>query len=553
MPRLLLINPRFKPTFWSLGWFHEKILRRQRYPVAPLGLASIAALTPSGWDIAVADENVEEIDWNDPADIVGVAGMSSQYERQRQILQRFREMGKYVVAGGNHASLLPEHYEDIADTVIAGEAEYIWPRFCRDYVEGTPERLYRETGEVDLADSPTPRFDLLKLDRYGAAAVQFSRGCPFRCEFCDIIVIFGRKPRTKTNEQIGAELDALRAQGVRNIFFVDDNFIGHKPKARSLLRFLVEYQRRHGYRFFLGTEVSINLAEDDELLQLFRDAHFGWLFTGIESPSDASLKETLKFQNTRLDLLESVRRIHAKGISVQSGFIVGFDADDETIFDRQFRFIQDAGIYLPMVGLLVAIPRTPLWGRLEAAGRLRLPAESSAGDALAEMVATNTGPWSNIQPLQMDYRRLVEGYAALMRRLFEERAIFERLRNHMRSLHRPLGKIFIYPRREPFLVPRFILHGIILGGPRRVYYLLRSMLLTRGRPSRFGALIDFWAYSIALKAFANETLLPEHVAASLAADEASLGGRDGGDGGDGAGGGGAEAPAEPHHVAPPLT
>lgn len=519
MPSLLLINPRFQPSFWSLEWIYSKVFSRIRYPVAPLGLASVAALTPDHWTVRIVDENVEDIDWDHPADVVGVAGMTSQYARQRYILERFRAKGRYVVAGGNHASLLPGSFVGLADTVVAGESEYVWPRFCRDFEQGAPEALYRQTGDVDLADSPVPRFDLLKLDRYSLGAVQFSRGCPFRCEFCDIIVVFGRKPRTKTHEQIGAELDALRSLGVRNVFFVDDNLIGHKPRAKELLKFLIDYQRRHDHRFHFGTEVSINVAEDDELLRLFRDAGFGWLFTGIESPSEASLKETLKFQNTRLDLLDAVRRIHGAGIGVQAGFIVGFDADDEGIFEQQFRFIQRAGIYLPMLGLLVAIPRTPLWTRLEAEGRIRWAVGSVERDLMAGAPAQNTGAWTDIEPLKMSYRSLVEGYAALVRRLFDEKAIFERLRHHMESLRDPLYRIVREDRDDPGFMWRFVLNGLVKGGPRRWYYFLRSLPLARGEPNRFWAVMDFWVFSIALKAYVARAFNPREIQAALAEED----------------------------------
>lgn len=521
MPRLLLINPRFRPSFWSLEWFYAKVYSKLRYPVAPLGLASVAALTPDHWEIDIVDENVEEIDWDHPADIVGVAGMVAQYARQRHIIERFREKGRYVVAGGNAASLLPDTFRGLADTVVAGEAEYTWPRFCQDYERGDPKALYQETGDVDLADSPVPRFDLLKLDRYNLAAVQFSRGCPFRCEFCDIIVVFGRKPRTKSTAQIGAELDALHALGARNVFFVDDNLIGHKPKAKELLKFLVDYQKERGHRFYFGTEASVNVADDEELLPLLRAAGFGWIFTGIESPNAAALEETLKFQNMRVDLYESVRRIHAAGIGVQAGFIVGFDADDETVFERQFEFIQKAGIYLPMVGLLVATPRTPLWDRLEAEGRLRGSSddESYAGSLLAGAPADNTTAWTNIQPARMSYRSLVEGYAALVRRLFDDRAIFERLQSHMESLENPLIKVMVEDKDDPGFAGRFVREGLVKGGPRRWYYFLRSLALVRGDTGRFSAVMDFWSLSIALQAFVRRAFAPDVVAAALRAEE----------------------------------
>src|SRR5581483_5905484 len=262
--RLLLINPRFTETFWSFKWAIDRVLPNKRPLNPPLGLATLAALCPPHWDVRIVDENVESLPLDPQADLIGICGMGVQFQRQRELLAYYRSRGFYVVAGGSYASLCPEKYRDIADSVIAGEAEHIWPQFCRDHEAGRAQRLYQEQGEIDLKQSPAPRFDLLKLDRYSTATVQFSRGCPYRCDFCDIIVMFGRKPRVKSAEQIGRELDMLRA-------------------AKALLRFLIEYQRRHDYRFVFGSGASINLAQDAELLGLLRDAGFGWLFIGIET------------------------------------------------------------------------------------------------------------------------------------------------------------------------------------------------------------------------------------------------------------------------------
>ncbi len=213
---------------------------------------------------------------------MGICGRGVQFKRQSDLLRFYRSKGHYVVAGGSYASLCPEYFETLADTIVAGEAEYIWKEFCRDFENGAPKKLYQETEEVSLEDSPTPRFDLLKLDRYQAVSLQFSRGCPYRCEFCDIIVMFGRKPRVKSMEQVGRELDELRRLGIRNVFFVDDNLIGNKPVAKKLMAYLRDYQKQHNYTFLFGTEASLNLAQDDELLKLFAEANFGWVFIGIE-------------------------------------------------------------------------------------------------------------------------------------------------------------------------------------------------------------------------------------------------------------------------------
>ena len=493
----------------------DTLFRKCRYPVAPLGLASIAALTPSDWEVTIVDEAVEALDLNFAADVVGVGGMALQYSRQRELLLHFRSRGCHVVAGGNHASLAPEHYEEVAHTVIAGEAESIWPEFCADFLAGRARPLYRETGSIELDLCPVPRFDLLKLDRYSTAALQFSRGCPFRCEFCDIIVIFGRKPRTKSLSQIGTELDALRRLNVRNVFFVDDNLIGHKPRCKELLRFLADYQRRHDYRFFFGSEASLDLSQDEELLALFRAANFGWLFIGIESPNEDSLRETLKFQNTREDPLKSVRKIYDYGIHVQAGFIVGFDSDDETIFEKQFRFIQAAGITVPMVGMLVAIYRTPLWERLEKAGRIRDIALSPT--AMLEGTSTdNTGLSTNFIPSKMTYRELVSGYASLLNRIYEEDAIYQRICNKMQAMGEPAPTTYLSFPDQIYLAFNFLRHGIWPGGPRRWWNFFKTLLLIRGSRARLDAVIDGWVTSITFREFVLKRFSPSQVEAELA-------------------------------------
>ena len=280
--RLLLINPRFPESFWSYEWMLNAILPGQRSINPPLGLATLAALCPAHWEVEIVDENIEPIPLLPEADIIGLCGMGVQFQRQKELLSYYRARGHYVVAGGSYASLCPEQYVELADSVVAGEAEYIWKEFCADFEQGASKPLYHETGTVALTDSPTPRFDLLKLERYSRASLQFSRGCPFRCEFCDIIVMFGRTPRVKNLEQVGRELDELRHFNVRRVFFVDDNLIGNLPMARKLLQYLKEYQERHNYWFSFGTEATLNMAQHEDLLELFRAANFGWVFIGIE-------------------------------------------------------------------------------------------------------------------------------------------------------------------------------------------------------------------------------------------------------------------------------
>lgn len=463
--RLLLIYPKSPESFWNFRWALQSILPGKRAVNPPLGLATLAALCPPHWQVTIVDENIEPLPIAPAADLIGIAGMGVQFPRQSELLRYYRGRGYYVVAGGSYASLCPERYADLADTVICGEAEYIWPRFCADFEQRQALPLYRETGTVDLSHSPVPRFDLLKLDRYTTATLQFSRGCPYLCEFCDIIVMFGRRPRHKAAEQIGRELDELRRAGVRNVFFVDDNLIGNQRVAKELLRFLKDYQARYRYAFDFGTEASLNLARDPELMNLFREANFSWVFIGIESPSEASLRETRKLQNVGQDPLAAVRRIHSFGIDVLAGFIVGFDNDSAETFERQYEFIMRSGIQAAMIGLLNALPRTPLYDRLRLAGRLR--EHAGEGD--------NTKLVTNVVPLRMSYETLVAGYKRLYERLLTDSAIAQRIINKRRFLRRPVYKGEYGLADSVRIAARLLHRGLLPGGLSRAYHFARSL------------------------------------------------------------------------------
>ncbi|MGH7965001.1 MAG: B12-binding domain-containing radical SAM protein, partial [Candidatus Binatia bacterium] len=404
--KTLLVNPEFPDTYWSFR--HALSFEGKRSAFPPLGLLTVSALLPRSWERRLVDLNVRplksaDIEW---ADLIFATAMLVQKESLRSVVQRCKERGKRVVIGGPYVTTSMADFPE-ADHIFLGEAETTLPQFVQDVERGEAGRLYQAAERPPLSLTPIPDFGLADLKRYSAMSVQYSRGCPFQCEFCDIIEIYGRLPRTKSSEQMLAELDALRNAGWRgSVFIVDDNFIGNKRNVKRLLPELAEWQERNGRPFTFITEASVNLAEDDELLEGMRRAGFRRVFLGIETPVAESLKETRKTQNMRGDLLDSVKKIQSYGLEVMGGFIVGFDNDPEDIFERQVNFIRDSAIPLAMVGLLTALPDTQLWRRLKQEGRL-----------LTESSGNNTSDALNFVP-KMDPARLIAGYQSIMRTLY---------------------------------------------------------------------------------------------------------------------------------------
>ncbi len=366
----LLIYPKYPDTFWSFKHTLKFISKKAAFP--PLGLLTVASILPKEWDKRLIDVNVkklkdEEIAW---ADIILISAMIVQEESAKEIIKRCKVLGKIVVVGGPAFTAQPEKFLGV-DHFVLNEAEITLPLFLKDLEEGKAKKIYTSIKRPDITKTPIPKWSLINFRDYATMAVQYSRGCPFNCEFCDIIIMNGRIPRTKTPEQIINELQSLYTAGWRgSIFVVDDNFIGNKTNVKQMLPLLITWQKEHKYPFQFLTEASLNLADDEKLMQLMSKANFNKVFLGIESPSVNSLKECGKMQNTERNLADSVKIIHKNGLQVMGGFIVGFDNDTEKIFESQIKFIQEVGIVTAMVGLLNALPQTRLWCRLKGEGRL---------------------------------------------------------------------------------------------------------------------------------------------------------------------------------------
>jgi radical SAM superfamily enzyme YgiQ (UPF0313 family) len=420
--RALLVQARSPMTYWSFDHALPFVGKAAMYP--PLAIATVAALLPAHWELRIRDLHVEPLGDDDLAwaDVVLVSGMLVQLESMRGVLRRARAIGRRTVVGGPAASTAPELFEE-ADHVFRGEAEGrldLLVRVLEAPTPGSPRILSPEDGtRPDLRLARVPRFDLLDLSRYASHALQYSRGCPFQCEFCDIIEIFGRVPRVKSPEQVVAELDALRALGARGtLFFVDDNFVANRRAVARLLPVLRDWQERNGFPFVFATEASVDLAAHPELVAAMVQAGFGQVFLGIETPSVEALAQTRKTQNLRMPPERAVAMLTRAGLEVYAGFIVGFDSDGPDIFERQLAFISGLPIPRAMVGLLAAFPGTQLWRRLEREGRLR---GAPSGDQFER---------PNFAPA-LDERTLLAGYRRLLASLYSPDAYYRRCALHL--------------------------------------------------------------------------------------------------------------------------
>ena len=410
MPNALLVYPEHPPTYWGATYALEMSGVKAAYP--PLGLLTIAAMFPPSYELRLVDMNVNalhdaDLEW---ADFVFTSTMITQQLSLRAVIERCNCEGVPVVAGGPHATMF---HEDIVgvDHFVLDEVEETFGEFLEDLQSGTAKSIYREPRKPDVTRTPVPRFDLIDMKNYANMNVQFSRGCPFDCEFCDIIKLYGRVPRTKSPEQVVEELDSLYRLGWRGrVFLVDDNFIGNKRDAMNLLPKLAEWQRARGYPFTLSTEASANLARMDQLMDAMIEAGFDTVFVGIESPNPRTLLKTKKPQNTCKHqenyLFNAVRKIQQHGMQVQGGFILGLDGDDEGVFDAQIEFIQATGIPVAPVYLLTALKGTDMYERMKSENRL-----------LEAPIGTNAMPL-NFKP-EMEYRTLIEGYVRVIASLYD--------------------------------------------------------------------------------------------------------------------------------------
>jgi radical SAM superfamily enzyme YgiQ (UPF0313 family) len=462
---ILLIYPEYPDTFWSFKHALKFIAKKALHP--PLGLLTVAAMLPKEWEKKLVDMNVTKL--NDShltwADYVFIGAMTIQRASVRDVIARCKAAGVGIVAGGRLFTANPEEFDDV-DHLILNEAEVTLVPFLKDLARGEPGHVYASPVFPDLDKTPPALWELVRMNKYHSMSLQYSRGCPFSCEFCDITTLYGRKTRSKTTQQVINELEALYRAGWRgSVFFVDDNFIGNRRKLKEhVLPAMITWMKKRRYPFDLATEASIDLADDEELIRKMIQAGFEGVFIGIETPDDTSLLECNKFQNRNRDLLAGVKRIQQLGLRVRGGFIVGFDNDGPETFARQISFIQESRIVTAMVGMLNAPRGSRLYERLRIEGRL---GKDVSGD--------NTDFTTNIIP-KMGYDRLIEGYKEVINGIYSPNAYYERVKAFLKE-YKPLEK---RKRRLHFRYIRYNLHYldapfktlVILGikDKARLYY-----------------------------------------------------------------------------------
>lgn len=469
--KILLVYPEYPNTFWSFKYALRFVSKKAGSQ--PLGLLTVAAMLPSPWEKRLVDMNVErlkdsDLEW---ADLVFISAMSIQRQSARKVIERCRGAGVRIVAGG---PLFTSEWDDFPDVdhLVLDEAEVTLAPFLNDLQAGEAGHLYRSDTKADLTKTPIPLWDVVNLKNYASMNVQYSRGCPFDCEFCNITVLYGRVPRTKSKEQTISELEGLYRAGWRgSVFFVDDNFIGNKVKLkREILPAIIEWMDRKGHPFAFNTEASVNLADDPDLMQLMVRAGFDTVFIGIETTNETSLVECNKFQNRRRDLATSVKTIQQSGLQVQGGFIVGFDNDPASIFERTIKFIQETGIVTAMVGLLNAPRGTKLYERMRSEGRL-----------LHDISGDNLDLSMNFVP-RMNKEVLISGYRRLIGTIYSPKPYYDRMKRFLKEYrpHQKKGAAISFSNLKVFL--RSVLLIGVVGKERLQYWrLFFWSLFTRPR------------------------------------------------------------------------
>ena len=473
---IVLVYPEIPPTYWSMK--HAISLIGKKGLMPPLGLLTIAGMLPEAeFRLRLVDMNVRRLRDRDleGADLVMLSAMIVQKSSFFEVARRCSRLGIPVAAGGPYPSACPDEMEGI-DYLVLGEGESNLPRFIADWREGRAARIYFDESKPELDSGPLPRFDLVDPSDYANMPLQFSRGCPYNCEFCDIVTLFGRVPRTKSPERFLRELDELSRLGSRgNVFVVDDNFIGNRTRVKELLRLLGPWQAERGFPFRFSTEASLDLAADEELLDLMVAANFTMVFLGLETPHERSLVSAGKSQNLRVDPARAVEAIQRKGLEVSGGFIVGFDTDPPDICERQVDFVKRLAVPVAMVGLLTALPRTALRRRLEREGRL-------VGESSGENTYSSSFNFKTIVP----EARLIEGYFRALHALYSPRAYFDRCLELLRRLHegrrrrKPGERGAVTPRNLLYLLRSLVVQSFSRYGLEYLRYVVKALLVGPG-------------------------------------------------------------------------
>ena len=488
---ILLVYPMYPDTFWSFKHALKFVSKKASFP--PLGLLTVAAMLPEDWNKKLIDMNANSLEDEDIlwADYIFISAMSIQSDSANQVIQRCKELNAKIVAGGPLFTSSSEYYENV-DHLVLNEAEVTLPQFLNDLDEGIPKHKYTSEEWADISTTPLPLWDILSIKNYTSMNLQYSRGCPFDCDFCDITVLYGRKPRTKTREQVIAELDALYFTGWRGpVFFVDDNFIGNKSKLKKeILPAIADWMVKRKNPFYLNTEASVNLADDDTLMNQMAKAGFEAVFIGIESSNEKSLIECNKPLNTNRDLIASVKKVQDAGLEVQGGFIVGFDNDPPKIFEELTRFIQESGIVTAMVGLLNAPRGTKLQKRLENEGRM-----------LKDFTGNNTDFSINFIP-RMDSKTLLNGYQKILNKIYSPKYYYERVMRFMKGFEPKKKKVFhLNPNYILALFRSIFKLGVI--GEERIYYWKLFLWTLFRKPQLFSLAILFTIYGFHFKKISN--------------------------------------------------